>query len=132
MHRGAWWAAVYGVAQSRTRLKRLSSSSTVQLWISLIYSHPQHVLWITFYMVSRWTCEIQFSAKYSYVNPHAFFWGPVFVPFSPLLHAYRPPSHPRPYHCSPFSNTDLWYLPSKCSKIAAVGKKTFLGREPDQ
>ena len=24
MHRGAWWAAVYGVAQSRTRLKRLS------------------------------------------------------------------------------------------------------------
>ena len=25
--RGAWWTAVYGVAQSRTRLKRLSSSS---------------------------------------------------------------------------------------------------------
>ena len=24
---GAWWAVVYGVAQSRTRLKRLSSSS---------------------------------------------------------------------------------------------------------
>ena len=27
MDREAWWAAVYGVAQSRTRLKRLSSSS---------------------------------------------------------------------------------------------------------
>ena len=26
--REAWWAAVYGVAQSRTRLKRLSSSSS--------------------------------------------------------------------------------------------------------
>ena len=26
--RGAWWAAVYGVAQSRTWLKRLSSSSS--------------------------------------------------------------------------------------------------------
>ena len=26
---GAWWAAVYGVAQSRTRLKRLSSSSSL-------------------------------------------------------------------------------------------------------
>ena len=25
---GAWWAAVYGFAQSRTRLKRLSSSSS--------------------------------------------------------------------------------------------------------
>ena len=26
--RGAWWAAVFGVAQSQTRLKRLSSSSS--------------------------------------------------------------------------------------------------------
>ena len=25
---GAWWAAVYGVAQSQTQLKRLSSSSS--------------------------------------------------------------------------------------------------------
>ena len=31
---GAWWAAIYGVAQSRTRLKRLSSSSTAT-WIDL-------------------------------------------------------------------------------------------------
>ena len=28
---GAWWAAVYGVAHSRTRLKRLSSSSSSRL-----------------------------------------------------------------------------------------------------
>ena len=28
MDGGAWWAAVYGVAQSRTRRKRLSSSSS--------------------------------------------------------------------------------------------------------
>ena len=42
---GAWWAAVYGVAQSRTRLKRLSSSSSsAKQWenaflvnLSLIY-----------------------------------------------------------------------------------------------
>ena len=35
--RGAWWAVVYGVAQSRTRLKRLSSSSSrKKLWASLI------------------------------------------------------------------------------------------------
>ena len=27
----AWWAAVYGVAQSRTRLKRLSSSSSSEI-----------------------------------------------------------------------------------------------------
>ena len=29
---GAWWAAVSGVAQSRTRLKRLSSSSSMQFY----------------------------------------------------------------------------------------------------
>ena len=29
MDGGAWWAAVHGVAQSRTRLKRLSSSSFI-------------------------------------------------------------------------------------------------------
>ena len=34
---GAWWAAVYGVAQSRTRLKWLSSSSRYR-WI---LCHPQ-------------------------------------------------------------------------------------------
>ena len=28
---GAWWAAIYGVAQSRTRLTRLSSSSSSRL-----------------------------------------------------------------------------------------------------
>ena len=32
--RGAWWAAVYGVALSQTRLKRLSSSSIVALHCS--------------------------------------------------------------------------------------------------
>ena len=30
---GAWWAAVYGVAQSRTRLKWLSSSSSRVKWV---------------------------------------------------------------------------------------------------
>ena len=32
--RGAWWAAIYGVAQSRTWLRQLSSSSSMQkvLW----------------------------------------------------------------------------------------------------
>ena len=34
MDGGAWWAAVYGVAQSRTRLKRLSSSSSSHVQIS--------------------------------------------------------------------------------------------------
>ena len=34
---GAWWAAISGVAQSQTRLKRLSSSSSI--YISIINYH---------------------------------------------------------------------------------------------
>ena len=33
---GAWWAVVYGVAQSQTRLKRLSSSNSSMAWRSFI------------------------------------------------------------------------------------------------
>ena len=35
---GAWWAAVYGVAQSQTRLKRLSSSSIVNKVVVVVQS----------------------------------------------------------------------------------------------
>ena len=37
-----WWAAVYGVAQSRTRLKRLGSSSS-RLWNCLAKKHYLNV-----------------------------------------------------------------------------------------
>ena len=33
---GAWWAAVYGITQSRTRLKQLSSSSSSRAEMSVI------------------------------------------------------------------------------------------------
>ena len=36
---GTWWAAIYGVAQSRTRLKRLIPSRDTQL-TGLPYSDP--------------------------------------------------------------------------------------------
>ena len=40
---GAWWAAVYGVAQSWTRLKRLSSSSIINInafyFLSLLFHY---------------------------------------------------------------------------------------------
>ena len=41
--RGAWWGAVYGVTQSRTRLKRLSSSSSMHSpRILILSSFPSH------------------------------------------------------------------------------------------
>ena len=36
--RGSWWAAVYGVAQSRTRLKWLNSSSISKVYVSMLLS----------------------------------------------------------------------------------------------
>ena len=38
MDGGAWWAAIYGVAQSRTQLKRLSSSSSSSILFYALYS----------------------------------------------------------------------------------------------
>ena len=40
---GAWWAAIYGVAQSRTRLKRLSSSSILGKSIKLLVLPPMEI-----------------------------------------------------------------------------------------
>ena len=42
---GAWWASVYGVAQSRTRLKRLSSSSSSIHQVRGGVGVPWAVLW---------------------------------------------------------------------------------------
>ena len=39
--RGAWWAAIYGVAQSQTRLKQLSSSSSSILQKSIGSQPPR-------------------------------------------------------------------------------------------
>ena len=38
---GAWWAAVYGVAQSQTRLKRLSSSSSSSKKFQIFFCRPR-------------------------------------------------------------------------------------------
>ena len=53
---GAWWAAVYGVAQSRTQLKWLSSSSSSkQIWLdkrktqgSIVWWESQRLKWCTY------------------------------------------------------------------------------------
>ena len=36
--KGAWWASVYGVAQSRTQLKRLSSSSSIEIFSNYLWN----------------------------------------------------------------------------------------------
>ena len=50
--RGAWWAAVYGVAQSWTRLKQLSSSSSSQ-YSCLKNSMDRGAWWATVHEVTE-------------------------------------------------------------------------------
>ena len=68
--RGAWWAAIYGVAQSRTRLKQLSSSSSSNLWRNtvghILFSWSQYKQVCNFYLLClkcftllhcQWECK---------------------------------------------------------------------------
>ena len=51
---GAWWAAIYGVPQSRTRLKRLSSSSSSGYYKVLTVCHiPCVMQYFVTYLISR-------------------------------------------------------------------------------
>ena len=52
---GAWWAAVYGVAQSQTRLKRLSSSSSMHLKQCTLRNKPMCLFITTFLRHSNMT-----------------------------------------------------------------------------
>ena len=82
---GAWWAAVYGVAQSRTRLKRLSSSSIVTLqccvgfyctakWISCTYTHT--LLFLPMYVTTKhWVEFLELYSRLSLVIFHTWYWN---------------------------------------------------------
>ena len=50
---GAWWTAVYGVAQSRTRLKRLSSIISIQSLDSSVLSsgNPRHLVHLLSFVI---------------------------------------------------------------------------------
>ena len=64
---GSWWAAVYGVVQSRTRLKRLSSSSSS----SQICFCCMHACMLSSFFATPWTiaCQAPVStARISQVN----------------------------------------------------------------
>ena len=76
MDGGAWWAAIYGVAQSRTWLKRLSSSSsssssnTEHLFVCLLivcflcrnsYSFPVPIFKLDYYLIELYNLKIYFE-----------------------------------------------------------------------
>ena len=45
---GAWWAAIYGVTQSQTQLKRLSSSNILSRFVIIFLPRIKHllILWL--------------------------------------------------------------------------------------
>ena len=63
--RGTWWAAIYGVAQSRARLKRLSSSSSSIPLYTPVFEFPSH---LGYYRApSRVPCAMQQVLLLSYL-----------------------------------------------------------------
>ena len=65
-YRGAWWAAVYGVAQSRTRLKRLSSSSNSVIYYYKLSDLKVHknIIWVSIdQKLSRFVLSLLFKVS---------------------------------------------------------------------
>ena len=56
---GAWWAAVYGVPQSRTRLKWLSSSSSMMYsWLKALKLYSLQEIFWTFWISHFFSCDL--------------------------------------------------------------------------
>ena len=82
--RVAWWAAIYGVAQSETRLKRLSSSSSKHyygyiLWMSHDFFH-YHQIWI-FSNFLMWPNNYIYTSNAKFLNWY-FLWSPFVINFT--------------------------------------------------
>ena len=79
----AWWAAVYGVAQSRTRLKRLSSSSSssmdLRFQVPMQHCSLQHRTLLPSPVTSTTGCWFGFGAISS-------FFRELFLHSSPVVH----------------------------------------------
>ena len=70
---GAWWAAVYGVAQSRTRLKQLSSSSSSSRGSALFYFLHVAIQRGTWQIAKSWTRLSNWACVHVQLSQHCFF-----------------------------------------------------------
>ena len=67
--RGAWWAAVYGVAQSRTQLKWLSSSSSSSLRLGTVPLTFRRTLWVVIWITLDTLRTVE-SASQTLISSH--------------------------------------------------------------
>ena len=113
---GAWWAAVYGVAQSRTQLKRLSSSSSILLILkSIIYIlvwHLESKNWL-------WELKTKNRTFVTYINIYLLIWSThcghkilshLTQPHSPILRHPSPPPFFFFLKIRKWSPWQVWYL----------------------
>ena len=120
---GAWWAAIYEVTQSRTRLKWLSSSSSIVSWLKEFpfpgeLCHNWFLLWNPLWCKDTLERKAYSFFEYSMVetqdslSPISMFWG---SPFSKIrsTHSHCPwASGKYVYNCA----KNLHYLRTACSQ----------------
>ena len=124
---GAWWAAVYGVAQSRTRLKWLSSSSSssslLRIWLRIWMNIQKEEMCRVWY-VGRGTelpCPLRVlhSSSTSTCSPTCCCccWVASVVSDSVRPHRQQPTRLPRPWD-SPGKNTGVGcHFLLQCMKV---------------
>ena len=121
---GAWWAAVYGLPQNRTRLKRLSSSSRQSFGQGKDYRLPS-LLCTWGQALGRWSWweRLKLARAYTYIYMASYGWWELFCPLT----------HPLPWSlrliCA--NAGDSWHCPqfpttSRCSmKVRAQNDKCW-------
>ena len=99
---GAWWAAIHGVAQSRTRLKQLSSSSS-------------------YFKMSIWGLDLHLFSDYELLDAESVQFSRSFVSDSlwphGLQHARPPCPSPTPRACSNSYPSSRWCHPTISSSV---------------
>ena len=93
---GAWWAVVYGVAQSRTRLKRLSSSNSKHTEINCLSRCPIKEWYLYLSDFPKVLFDFHLSNTYLLIPVL-----PLFLPSSLSLHVFLP-------ILLPFSTFIIW------------------------
>ena len=113
---GAWWASVYGVAQSWTWLMRLSSSSSPLLWTSFHLGHHS--------ALSRVPCAIQGKWKWSHSVVSDSLWPHGLQP-TRLLHAWDFPGKSTRVGCHCLLRKRSLFIPKIETDLSCSGMNSL-------
>ena len=86
---GAWWAAVYGVAQSQTWLKGLSSSNSTTSWVIIYISQHLSLLCEPGYVGLRVISNLKKKKSSGYERPSIYILEPTMSTGAWLLLLYQ-------------------------------------------